>query len=154
MSCASTIFGLSDSTADSLPSGWVQNTALSELTAEKARESITDKMRKDLKAAFELAAEQNPVDHYKEILKKFQEEQLGLDWNQAAATAKKPKKGKAKAAEADDDVDMDDADAAPRSAKSKKRKAEDDTSVSTAPAAVSASSSRVNVPQRLTCEPP
>lgn len=110
--------------------GWVQNTALSELTAEKAKESITDKMRKDLKAAFELAAEHNPVDHYKEILKKFQEEQIaqGAKSEQVAATPKRPKKAKTKAAEADDDVDIDDADAAPKSSKSKKRKAEEDTS--------------------------
>ncbi|KYK55419.1 PWWP domain-containing protein [Drechmeria coniospora] len=109
--------------------GWVQNMALSELTAEKARDTITEKMRKDLKAAFELAAECNPIDEYKEMLKKFQEEQLAQEqaMREAAATPRKSKKGKGKAAE-EEDEDMDDVEAAPKSAKSKKRKAEDEAS--------------------------
>lgn len=114
-------------------SGWVQNTALSELSAEKAKDSLVEKMRKDLKAAFELAAEHHDVEHYKQILKSFQEEQIAQEEarKQAAATPKRSKKGKGKAAGDDDDGDADEAGSVPRSTKSKKRKAEDDASVST-----------------------
>lgn len=89
-------------------------------------------MRRDLKAAFELAAEHHPVEHYKQILKSFQEEQIAQEEarKQAAATPKKSKKGKGKAADDDEDADVEDADVAPKSAKSKKRKAEEDASVS------------------------
>ncbi|KND90157.1 PWWP domain-containing protein 3, partial [Tolypocladium ophioglossoides CBS 100239] len=118
--------------------GWVQNTALSELTAEKAKGTITEKMRKDLKGAFELAAEHNAVEHYQEILKNFQEELLAQEQAkmEAAATPKKSKKGKGKPADEDEDADMEDADAAPKSAKSKKRKAEDETSTPQRPDSV------------------
>jgi hypothetical protein len=82
-------------------------------------------MRKDLKEAFSLAAEHNSIEHYKDVLKQFQDELLAKQ--QAAATPKKSKKGKAKAA--DEDVEMEDADDASEKSKSKKRKAEDDASV-------------------------
>ncbi|KAL3961823.1 hypothetical protein ACCO45_003346 [Purpureocillium lilacinum] len=97
--------------------GWVQNTALSELTPEKAKDSITDKMRKDLRSAMELAAEDHPIDYYKNILTKFQEEQIAQEEarKEAAATPKKSKKGKGKgkAASEDEDAEMEDVDAAP-----------------------------------------
>lgn len=107
------------------------NTLLTELTPEKALQTITDKMRKDLKEAFTRAAEHNDLDTYKDMLKQFQEELIAKQ--QAAATPKKTKKGKAKAS--DDDVDMEDVDdATTEKSKTKKRKAEDDVSVSTIPA--------------------
>ncbi|KAF5023921.1 hypothetical protein F66182_4001 [Fusarium sp. NRRL 66182] len=107
--------------------GWVPNTSLTELTPEKASDTITEKMRKDLREAFLLAVEHNPIDHYKEVLKQFQDDLIAKQ--QAAATPKKSKKGKAKAA--DEDVDMEDVDdATADKSKSKKRKAEDDASVS------------------------
>ena len=98
-------------------------------------------MRKDLKAAFELAVEQHPIDYYKNILQKFQEELIAQEEARkeaeaakeaakkeaAAATPKKAKKGKGKVGE-DGDVSMVDADASAK--KTKKRKAEDETSVS------------------------
>ncbi|KAM0255416.1 hypothetical protein ACHAQJ_005784 [Trichoderma viride] len=107
--------------------GWVANTALSELTADKARDTIGDKMRKDLKAAFELAIEQNSIEHYKAILQSFQDELIAQEEarKEAAATPKKSKKGKAKASDEDEDVDMEDVDEAPK-AKPKKRKAADE----------------------------
>ncbi|KAM0459091.1 hypothetical protein ACHAO4_002482 [Trichoderma viride] len=109
--------------------GWVANTALSELTADKARDTIGDKMRKDLKAAFELAIEQNSIEHYKAILQSFQDELIAQEEarKEAAATPKKSKKGKAKVTDEDEDVDMDmeDAEEAPK-AKPKKRKAADE----------------------------
>ncbi|KAI5466669.1 hypothetical protein BGZ63DRAFT_4417 [Mariannaea sp. PMI_226] len=109
--------------------GWAANTLLTELSPEKAEESITEKMRKDLKEAFQLAAENNPLEHYKEILNKFHEELIAQEEarREAAATPKKSKKGKAKAA--DEDVDMADADDMDEKPKpSKKRKAEDEVS--------------------------
>ncbi|KAM6531160.1 hypothetical protein FSOLCH5_000645 [Fusarium solani] len=112
--------------------GWVPNTSLTELTPEKASDSITEKMRKDLREAFELASQNNPIDYYKDVLKQFQEELIAQEEakKEAAATPKKSKKGKAKAAPADD-LEMDDVDDdIPEKPKSKKRKAEDDASVS------------------------
>ncbi|OAA64847.1 PWWP domain-containing protein [Cordyceps fumosorosea ARSEF 2679] len=112
--------------------GWAANTTLTELTAEKASNSINDKMRKDLREAFELAADQHPVEHYKEVLAKFEEELIAQQKAfeeeeaarmEAAATPKKSKKSK----KADDeDVEMADVDSV--KPKSKKRKAEDETS--------------------------
>jgi hypothetical protein len=89
-------------------------------------------MRKDLREAFELASQNNPIDYYKDVLKQFQEELIAQEEakKEAAATPKKSKKGKAKAAPADD-LEMDDVDDdIPEKPKSKKRKAEDDASVS------------------------
>lgn len=108
--------------------GWVANTALTELSAEKAKDSITDKMRKDLKAAFELAAEANPIETYKEVLEQAmaEVEEAQRAKAEAAATPKKSKK-KAKGGD-EEDEDMGDVDEGTKFAKSKKRKAEDDTS--------------------------
>ncbi|KAH7326554.1 hypothetical protein B0I35DRAFT_405772 [Stachybotrys elegans] len=108
--------------------GWVSNTVLSELTPEKAKDSITEKMRKDLRAAFDLAAEHHSLDHYKEILKQFQE-----DLAAAAVTPKKSKKGKAK--DDDGDVDMDEVPESSKS-KSKKRKADEDAATPQRPDSV------------------
>lgn len=89
-------------------------------------------MRKDLKEAYILAAEDNPVEHYKEILQRFEEELVAQEEARiaAAATPKKSKKGKTKAV--DEDVEMADADDTPaeKPKSSKKRKAEDDIGVS------------------------
>lgn len=107
-------------------SGWVVNTALTELTSEMALAAMEGKIRKDLKAAFDLASEQHLLDHYKDILQKYEEEILAHEEAKkaAAATPKKSKKGKAK--DADDDVEMAGVD---DSSKAKKRKAEDDENV-------------------------
>jgi hypothetical protein len=115
---------------DTRYSGWVANTVLSELSPEKARDSITDKMRKDLKAAFDLAAEGHDLDHYKDILKSFQDDLAAAA--AAAATPKKSKKGKSKATD-DEDIDMDDAEEEVKPKSAKKRKAEDDAAVSLLP---------------------
>lgn len=112
-------------------SGWEKNTNLSELSAEKAKDTINDKMRKDLKAAFELAIEQHPVTYYKDILQSFQEELIAQEEarREAAATPKKGKKGKNKAAdEEEEDAEMVEVDASAK--KSKKRKAEEEVAVS------------------------
>jgi hypothetical protein len=103
----------------------VVNTALTELGPELALSSMEGKIRKDLKAAFELASEQHPLDHYKDILHKFEEELIAQEEARkaAAATPKKSKKARAKDTD-DDDVDMADADDSAKP-KAKKRKAED-----------------------------
>ncbi len=96
-----------------------------------AEKALGGKIRKDLKSAFELAAEQHPIEYYKNLLKTFEEELLESQRQaeEAAAAAATPKKSKkAKAAEADDDVDMADTTASAKS-KNKKRKAEEETSV-------------------------
>ena len=85
-------------------------------------------MRKDLKSAFELAAEGNSVDHYKNMLREFQEDLLKRQQAEAAAAATPKKSKKAKAAD-DDDVEMADVGESAK-AKSKKRKADEETSVS------------------------
>jgi hypothetical protein len=85
------------------------------------------KLRKDLKAAFELAAEKHDLDHYKEILnahKQRLEEDAAIQ-AAAVATPKKSKK-KGKGDDEDEDVDMADADLSVKS-KSKKRKADNET---------------------------
>ncbi|KAL7936831.1 hypothetical protein V8C35DRAFT_277346 [Trichoderma chlorosporum] len=109
--------------------GWVANTALSELTSDKARDTIADKMRKDLKAAFELAIEQNSIEHYKGILQSFQDELIAQEEaKKEAAATKKSKKGKAKASD-DEDVDMEDVDEAPKPKPKKRKAAEEEASV-------------------------
>ncbi|OAQ98079.1 hypothetical protein LLEC1_03157 [Akanthomyces lecanii] len=115
-----------------LHSGWAGNTTLTELSAEKATNSINSKMRKDLRAAFELAVEQHPIEHYKEVLAKFEEEleaqQKAFEEAEAARmeAAATPKKSKKSKKTEEDDVDKDDVDSA--KPKSKKRKAEDEAS--------------------------
>ncbi|KAK2589839.1 hypothetical protein QQS21_012477 [Conoideocrella luteorostrata] len=127
--------------------GWEKNTNLSELSAEKAKNTINDKMRKDLKAAFELAIEDHPIDYYKDILKSFQEELIAQEEarREAAATPKKGKKGKSKAAD-DEDTEMADPDA-PASTKkpSKKRKAEDEVATPQRPDSVKKPKIKLNV---------
>jgi hypothetical protein len=95
-------------------------------------------MRKDLQAAYELAAEAHEINYYKDMLSKFQDEQVAME--QAAdqakiVSAKKSKKTKVGTEPGEDeDVDMLDAagDESPTSekAKSKKRKADEDTAAS------------------------
>jgi hypothetical protein len=109
-------------------SGWVNNKDFTELTPEKAQSSINEKMRKDLKAAYELAAEGNSVDHYKEMLKGFEEDLIKRQEAEAAAAATPKKSKKAKAAE-EEDVDMADVGESAAKTKSKKRKADEETSV-------------------------
>lgn len=81
-------------------------------------------MRKDLQAAYELAAEGHDLDYYKDLLQQFQEELV------AKEEAKKTKKSKAIAA---DSMDLDVEEDATPAKKSKKRKAEDETAVSALP---------------------
>lgn len=78
-------------------------------------------MRKDLQAAYELAAEGHDLDYYKDLLQQFQEELV------AKEEAKKSKKSKAAVA---DSMDIDEVEEATPAKKSKKRKAEDETAVS------------------------
>jgi hypothetical protein len=102
---------------------------LQELTPEKAGESINDRMRKDLQAAYELASQGNSLDYYKEMLRTFQEEAIARE---QAKQAKQAAKAEAAAKpDTDDDVEMEDAgDTETPAKKSKKRKAEGEAAVS------------------------
>jgi E3 ubiquitin-protein ligase HUWE1 len=113
--------------------GWTQNTMLQPLDREKAEEALTQssKMKKDLKEAFELAAEEKPLSYYKglivqnrEALAREQEREVARVRSAAAAVAK------AKRARSDGDGDLDMPDEEPEEdedahKKSKKRKAEE-----------------------------
>lgn len=138
-------------------SQWVVNTDLVELDPEAIKEVKTDKMKKDLRKAYELAIKQHPLDYYKKELQEFEEnlrEQEEAEAEaaeaaaqaeaekaakaakaQAATPAKKSKKSKAKVDE-DEDLEMPDAEEeeeeAPVKKSSKKRKAEGTAEVSDA----------------------
>ncbi|KAK0754177.1 hypothetical protein B0T18DRAFT_32121 [Schizothecium vesticola] len=110
--------------------GWVPNSDLIDLDPDTVIEGKSDKMRKDLQAAYDLAAEHNDLRFYKEVLQRYQEEQLEKE-RQRAAKAATPKSKKAKVV-TDDDEDVEMADAAdeddstpPPKKSAKKRKAED-----------------------------
>lgn len=125
------------------------NTSLTPLTPEECEAPTNAKMTKALKDAYKIASENHDLEHFKGILKTWQEEQALIEKElreqeeeaaleqerkaQAAAEAAKkgdtegkpPKKSKARKSKGgDDDVDMEDADAPPKS--SKKRKNESD----------------------------
>ncbi|KAI0482781.1 hypothetical protein GGR56DRAFT_621546 [Xylariaceae sp. FL0804] len=118
---------------------WMPNTDLTDLDPATVVGLITSKMRKDLQNAHVLAAEQNNLDYYKNVLQEFAEQrQAKLDAKAAkdAAKVKTPKKASkaADAAATDEDGDLDMADVdgeivetVEKKTKSKKRKAEDDT---------------------------
>lgn len=106
-------------------SGWVSNKDLITLDPEKVLEQVNAKMRKDLLAAHELAAENHDLDYYKGVLQQFQQEliekQKAAEAKAAAAATPKASKKKSKAT-VDEDVDMDDIDDEPSAKKDKKRK--------------------------------
>ncbi|GJC92230.1 PWWP domain-containing protein [Colletotrichum higginsianum] len=118
--------------------GWVPNSALQELSADRATELLTDKVKKvELRDAFELAIEQHPLNYYKEELQKYQEELAQKQAAKDAREAAKKNKKKAPAVIEDEDEDVDMADAADEEvaepkekSKTKKRKA-DEEAVST-----------------------
>ncbi|GKT55036.1 PWWP domain-containing protein [Colletotrichum tofieldiae] len=112
--------------------GWVPNSALQELSSDKATELLTDKVKKvELRDAFELAIEQHPLDYYKDELQKYQDELAQKQAAKDAREAAKKNKKKAPAVIEDEDVDM--ADAADEEVaeptekvKTKKRKADEE----------------------------
>jgi len=129
--------------------GWVPNSDLCDLDPEEVG-TLPPKMRGDIAAARTLAAEQNDLDYFKEILNAFEEarkadkaakealkaEKLAEKQAKKAASTKKEKKSTAKAVEDDEDADIampdaigdpesDGADATMEPAKTNKRKAED-----------------------------
>lgn len=113
--------------------GWVPNQDLHDLDPSKVIDSINDKMRKDLQEAHRIAAESNPLDYYKDLLRQFQEELELEEERQREAAAKRlatPKKAAKKSKS--EDVDMmdvpedDDEPVSQKKSVSKKRKAEDD----------------------------
>ena len=115
-------------------SGWVHNAELIDLDPDTVQDAKTEKMRKDLQAAHDLAAENNDLDFYKGVLQQFQEDLIEQEKTKAAKAAATPKSKKSKAVAAvdeDDDVDMaeagEDEDEQPivKEKKPKKRKAEE-----------------------------
>ena len=110
------------------------NQDLHDLDPSKVIDSINDKMRKDLQSAHQIAAEHNPLDFFKDLLRQFQEE-LELEEErqreEAARRLATPKKSAAKKPKSEDIdmLDVPDDDDEPVSLKksvSKKRKADDD----------------------------
>lgn len=115
---------------------WTNNSDLSELDPSTVGSMITTKMRKDLQNAHLLAAEQNSLDYYKNVLREFEEQRLAkLEAKKAKKTPKKAAKAvEAAAGDEDEDVEMadidegDDVEPAEKKSKSKKRKAEEEAS--------------------------
>ncbi|KAK0672891.1 Sec63 Brl domain-containing protein [Cercophora samala] len=108
--------------------GWVPNGELIDLDPEEVKGINTDKMRKDLQAAHKLAAEQHPLQFYKDVLDQYQAEQDEKERAKAAKAAATPKGKKKSSAVVDEDVDMeDDAENStpPKEKKTKKRKADE-----------------------------
>jgi len=119
-------------------STWTVNTALREFDPETVMESVNEKTKSDVKAAFVLASESNPLSYYKDELERWQREKEELAQAQLAEIAAAPKKSKkGKTVSADEDEDDEDVDMAdvgdeevPAVKKTKKRKADEDTAVS------------------------
>ncbi|KAI1863836.1 uncharacterized protein JN550_009334 [Neoarthrinium moseri] len=112
---------------------WTRNTDLEDLDPSTVADLAHAKMRKDLAQAHVLAAEQNDIDHYKQVLRDFEEARVADQEAKAArARAKKEKHTKkSEPKDEDEDVDMADVPEGDESdtKKSKKRKAEDDAGV-------------------------
>ncbi|KAF2435864.1 hypothetical protein EJ08DRAFT_692439 [Tothia fuscella] len=117
---------------------WQVNTELQPLDMEELKRIVANKEQgkrnKSLWGAFEVAAEENDLDHFKEMLveherRVIQEQQEREEAEEAAANQREeepPKKAKRKStAAATEDVDMEDADA-PKVKKPTKRKAAKD----------------------------
>jgi len=114
--------------------GWVPNWDLIDLDFDAIKEMKMDKMRKDLQLAYELAAENHPLDYYKEVLQQYQddlmEQEKAKEAKAAAKAAKATPKGKKSKATVDEDGDVDmedvaDEEAPAKEPKQKKRKAEE-----------------------------
>lgn len=103
--------------------------------------TVSQKMRKDLQAAHQLASQGNDLEYYKDVLRKFVEQrEAELLAKREAAEAKEAKAAKAKAnkvkpqktiSDDDNDIEMADAevDSEGASSVSKKRKAEEEGNV-------------------------
>lgn len=108
---------------------------MSDLDATTVADLITPKMRKDLQAAHLLAAEQNDLAYYKNVLNEFEEQRIA-NMEAKAAKARTPKKKAAEPADEDGDVEMGepdeeaDAEGSEKKSKSKKRKADEENNVS------------------------
>ncbi|KAI1105239.1 hypothetical protein F4804DRAFT_144129 [Jackrogersella minutella] len=117
---------------------WTTNSDLSELDPSTVASMVTTKMRKDLQNAHLLAAEQNSLDYYKNVLRDFEEQRLAKIEAKKTRSNKTPKKvskaTETTAAGEDEDVDMvdaeegDEVEPVEKKPKSKKRKAEDEIS--------------------------
>jgi hypothetical protein len=119
-----------------LCSGWVPNSALTDLSSERASELLTDKVKKkELREAFELAIQQPSLEHFKEVLLAHEESirqdaEERLEEEKQKAEAKKKKRNSVVAPVVDEEGDFDMADVpddepAQKPKSAKKRKAEE-----------------------------
>lgn len=115
-------------------SGWVPNTALSELTSERAEGLLTDAVKKkQLREAFELAIAHHNLDHYKDELQaheqnlqnKAREEQEAMERAAEKKSSSKKRQSVSAAAEDVEMADVADEEAAEKPKPAKKRKAEE-----------------------------
>jgi hypothetical protein len=120
---------------------WLVNTDLQRLDLDEIKDIVArgdqGKKSKNLWEAYEIAAENYELQHFRDMLNehdKLQQEeqaiQLAKEEEKQEKQAKREKKAKAKAADADGDVDMGDSDAPPKKKPSNKRKkaSDEDTS--------------------------
>lgn len=123
------------------------NTSLTPLDPEECKTLPQSKMTKDLKSAYQVAAENHDLQYFKSLLRQFQEEQEIFEREQAEAAAeaerleaeraaqaekdaeegasKPKKKAPRKSKAADEDIEMEDADV-PKSSKKRKSAADSD----------------------------
>lgn len=114
-------------------SAWIKNTDLSPLDPEQCKDVSEKGKSKPLIEAYKVAAENNDLQHYKDILAEHQrmiEEEIQAQEEREAAKAAKKSKGKRKSTAAkdeDEDVDMADSpDVKPKSAKKRKKDVDSD----------------------------
>ncbi|KFY53379.1 hypothetical protein V496_07641 [Pseudogymnoascus sp. VKM F-4515 (FW-2607)] len=115
---------------------WAPNTDLEPLDTSVIGDVPQGKLSKSLYAAYQLAAENHDLDHFKNVLRDFEEtrrsdEKAAQEAIKAKASAKKGKKSKDVVQDEDEDVEMADAGAdevekEDKPKASKKRKAVDD----------------------------
>ena len=115
-----------------MASAWIPNTELTPLDVEAAKEPSEKGKSKLLLAAYEKAAENQPLQHYKDMLADHQKALQEDIEAQAEREAKKANKAKRKSTDATaavddgDEMDIDEAPSAEKP-KSKKRKKDVDS---------------------------
>ena len=115
-------------------SAWIPNTDLSPLDPITCQDVSEKGKTKSLIAAYKVAAENNDLAHFKNMLSDhqaaIQQEEEELEAQAAAKAAakaeKEAKKSKRKSMQINDDVDMEDADEPKQPKSSKKRKKDTD----------------------------
>lgn len=113
-------------------SAWIPNTDLTPLKPEECKDVPEKGKAKSLYQAYQVAAENHDVQHFKDMLinhqKAMQEDQERKEARQAAKVAREDKKAKRKSMEvADDEMDVDEeGEEKPKSSKKRKKAADSD----------------------------